>query len=248
MNRAILILPAILSLAAPALAQTPPAPGSRTASDLTRDLNSGPPAAVPPSQSRPKDTPIKPPAVPATEPSSQAAVKADPEPEVAPLATSPQEDEADGAAGEVSPKPQASDAPASDASAADAAPPPAPEPEPLSAADRATLPFTLDLPAGFQIVRRPAGPRAAVYAVRSEGRSYVMIYAGPASQFPIYDGQRAQVAGRTSVVVTENGRRRAVEHLFQRETEPREIHVWLASVDDDQAALAEQIAQTVDPR
>ena len=75
-----------------------------------------------------------------------------------------------------------------------------------------------------------------------------MIYAGPASQFPIYDGQLAEVAGRASVVVTETDGRHAMEHLFQRATAPREIHVWVTSLDSAERAIAERIAQSVDPR
>lgn len=118
----------------------------------------------------------------------------------------------------------------------------------LSAAQRAALPFTVDLPNGFEIVSRPQGPDFAIYSVRRGAQPFVMIYAGPSSQFPIYDGQMAQAGGRSSIVVTENGKRRAVEHLFQREAAPKEIHIWVASLEGADAALAEQIAQTVDLR
>lgn len=75
-----------------------------------------------------------------------------------------------------------------------------------------------------------------------------MIYTGPASQFPIYTGEIARVGERASVVVVEDGRRRAMEHLFERPSAPREVHVWVASISGPDAALAEQIAQSVDPR
>jgi len=75
-----------------------------------------------------------------------------------------------------------------------------------------------------------------------------MIYAGPASQFPIYDGEQVYAAGRASIVVTEGGRRLALEHLFQRQTAPREIHVWVASVEGADRDLAERIGQSVDLR
>ncbi len=118
----------------------------------------------------------------------------------------------------------------------------------LSGTQRAGLPFTVDLPVGFEIVSRPQGPDFAIYSVRRGAQPFVMIYAGPSSQFPIYDGQMAQAGGRSSIVVTENGTRRAVEHLFQREAAPKEIHIWVASLEGADAALAEQIAQTVDLR
>lgn len=320
MTRPILILPFILLAATPAYAQvsggrvtgeqTPPASSGRSASDLTRDLNSGPPFAVTPRQSTaPAKPSVKPAATDAaTTPEPDAGpVEAEPaardqETLTDPVADAlrdaeapvddaePAEATADGPGAEVEPEPEpeidatpadeAADGVAPDEAAASesapatvepeteaadevqtepgseiepesgeaAAPPPPPPVTPLTAAERAALPFTLALPTGFEIVARPAGPQASVYSVRSEDRTFVMIYAGPSSQFPIYDGQQAQVAGRTSIVVTENGRRRAMEHLFQREAAPREIHVWLASLEGDDAALAEEIAQTVDPR
>jgi len=75
-----------------------------------------------------------------------------------------------------------------------------------------------------------------------------MIYAGPASQFPIYSGQMIEAGGRASVVTTEAGARHAREHLFQRPDAPREIHVWTMSLEGADRALAERIAQSVDVR
>lgn len=112
----------------------------------------------------------------------------------------------------------------------------------------AALPFRIDLPQGFTVTRGRPGPDFDVYSVRRGERSFVMIYTGPSSQFPIYTGETVQAAGRTSVVVVENGRRHAMEHLFQRGTAPREIHVWVSSLEGADAATAEQIAQSVDPR
>ena len=112
----------------------------------------------------------------------------------------------------------------------------------------ASLPFTLDLPPGFVLTRSRPSADFDVYAVQRGGRSFVMIYAGPASQFPIYTGEMARVGDRASIVVVEDGRRRAMEHLFERGVAPREVHVWVASVSSADAALAEQIAQSVDAR
>lgn len=75
-----------------------------------------------------------------------------------------------------------------------------------------------------------------------------MIYAGPSSQFPIYDGEMVRAGGRASVVVTEGGRRLAMEHLFQRATAPKEIHVWITSVTGADRDLAERIGQSIDVR
>lgn len=273
-----LILPLVLLAAAPAVAQqattrsaqSSPASSGRAAEDLTRDLNSGPPFAV-----TPRQTPANPPGQPTPKPvpteadDAAPAVGADDADEAATLAEaeslrdSAQEDGepvpaliepalketsvAEAAANDEDASAADADAVVEDADAEQATPPPPPV-EPLTTAERAALPFTLGLPAGFEIVARPAGPQAAVYSVRGDDRTFVMIYAGPSSQFPIYDGQQAQVAGRTTVVVTESGRRRAMEHLFQRDTAPREIHVWLPTLEGEDAAVAEQIAQTVDPR
>jgi hypothetical protein len=112
----------------------------------------------------------------------------------------------------------------------------------------AALPFRIDLPEGFTIEPSEAGPQAKVYAVKRDGRSFVMIYQGPASQFPIYDGQLIDAGGRASVVIEEDGRRRAVEHLFAKDLESRETHVWLSYLEGPDSAQAEQIAQSVEPR
>lgn len=127
-------------------------------------------------------------------------------------------------------------------------PAPAPAPQGLSAAERAALPFRIDLPPGFQLIEGRAAPGAHVYSARKAGKTYLMIYAGPSSQFPIYDGEQVTVGGRVSVVTTEGQRRIAMEHLFQRSAEPAEIHVWLMAQDGADRDEAERIAQTVDPK
>jgi hypothetical protein len=118
----------------------------------------------------------------------------------------------------------------------------------LDSAARAALPFTADLPPGFEIVTGLPGPDFRIYTIRRGGRSFVMIYTGPASQFPIYSGQMVEAGGRASILATEDGTRHAVEHLFQRSTSPREIHVWTMTLDGADRSLAEQIAQSVDVR
>ena len=124
--------------------------------------------------------------------------------------------------------------------------PRAPEVAPLSAAAIGALPFRATVPAGFQMIQRPSGPDAKVYAIQRGGQTFVTVYAGPASQFPIYDGQVVQAGGRFSVVLTENSQRIAVEHLFQRPSAPKEIHVWIASVEGADRDLAERIGQSID--
>lgn len=129
-------------------------------------------------------------------------------------------------------------------------PPPAvPAVTVLDAAARAALPFSIELPAGFELVTGRPGPDFRIYTIRRGDRSFAMIYAGPASQFPIYSGEMLEAGGRASVVSTEDGVRHAREHLFQREgATPREIHVWTMSLDGPDRALAERIAQSVDVR
>ncbi|WP_284222277.1 hypothetical protein, partial [Brevundimonas denitrificans] len=129
-----------------------------------------------------------------------------------------------------------------------APPPAAPAVTVLDSAARAALPFTVDLPSGFEIVSGRPGPDFRIYTIRRGGQSFVMVYAGPASQFPIYSGQMVEAAGRASIISTEDGVRRAVEHLFQRPTAPGEIHVWTMSLDGADRDMAEQIAQSVDVR
>jgi hypothetical protein len=133
---------------------------------------------------------------------------------------------------------------------AEPAPPPpaAPAVTVLDAAARAALPFTADLPPGFEIITGRPGPDFRIYTIRRGAQSFVMVYAGPASQFPIYSGQMVEAAGRASILSTEDGVRHAVEHLFQRTATPREIHVWTMSLDGADRDLAEQIAQSVDVR
>jgi hypothetical protein len=106
----------------------------------------------------------------------------------------------------------------------------------------------IDLPTGFELVRGRPGGDFDVYSVQRGGRSLVMIYTGPSSQFPIYSGETARVGDRVSVIAEQDGRRRAMEHLFQRAAAPREIHVWVATVGAGDADIAERIAQSVDAR
>ena len=82
------------------------------------------------------------------------------------------------------------------------------------------------------------------------GSNYLlMIYAGSQSQYPLYDGQTAMVAGRYTTVVTQDGKRIAAEHLFRRDgAETTDIHIWMLSLDGESAVLAERIGQSVDPR
>ena len=75
-----------------------------------------------------------------------------------------------------------------------------------------------------------------------------MVYAGPASQFPIYGGQTVQAGGRATVISTEDGQRHAMEQLFQRPDAPREIHVWTMSLEGADRMLAERIAQSLEAR
>ena len=127
-------------------------------------------------------------------------------------------------------------------------PPAAPAPTALNAAAIAALPFRIELPAGLAITPARAGADANIYRVQRGDQTLLMIYAGPSSQFPIYDGERVRAGGRASVVVTEGGRRLAMEHLFQRATAPKEIHVWITSVTGADRDLAERIGQSIDVR
>lgn len=256
MKRALsLLLPlAVVTLAAPAMAQTAPVSTS-SADDITRELNGGPPASTLPARppvTEPVTPPVTRPSSPVTTPPASqpparpASAAAQPVMQAAPPRTQPAATPAQPAARPAAnPPAPATTAPAV-TTAEPAAPPPPPPPTVLDAAAIAALPFTVTLPAGFEITTGRPGPDFKVYTVRRAGQPFVMIYAGPSALFPIYDGDAVEAAGRASILVTEGARRRALEHLFNRDAAPRQIHVWVASVDDADRDLAESIAQSVD--
>ncbi|MGN7097815.1 hypothetical protein [Brevundimonas diminuta] len=222
----------------PAAARQDPAERARI-EELTRRLNGAPPSAgsAAPSSAAPSQPPQ------AQRPSVQTPPAQTPLTQI-PLIQPTQAQQAPVAA----PRPQPALQPASSAPQRAPAPVATPTPQGLSAAERAALPFIIDLPPGFQLVEGRAAPGAQVYSARKAGKTYLMIYAGPTSQFPIYDGDHVTVGSRVSVVTTEGQRRIAMEHLFQRATEPAEIHVWVMAQDGADRDEAERIAQTVDPK
>lgn len=237
-----LLLPlAVLTLAAPATAQTAQtAPSSTSAADdFTRELNGGPPTST---------LPARPPVTePVAPPTTQAAPPPRMEPRAQPAPMPVQPVTRPPASPPASTPPAAATPPAPVVVATEpAAPPPPPPPTVLDAAAIAALPFTVSLPAGFEITTGRPGPDFKVYTVRRAGQPFVMIYAGPSALFPIYEGDEVEAAGRASILVTEGYRRRALEHLFNRDGAPRQVHVWVASVDDADRDLAETIAQSVD--
>lgn len=251
------LLAAMAASASPALAQST----SPNSSFLTRELNRAPataPTAAPgtvttrplgqPAQTAPAPAPTtaSPSSTPRPVAPPPASSSSGPQPSAARPATAP------GAAPPAAVRPvspsAATTAPTAEPPAAATEPPPPPPPTVLNAAAIAALPFRVDLPAGVQITTGRPGPNFNIWSIRKGDQTLAMVYAGPASQFPIYDGQQATVGDRTSIVVTEDNRRMALEHLFQRTTAPLEIHVWVASVDGADRILAEQIAQTVDPK
>lgn len=216
-------------------AETPPA--ARAPAPAVRP--STPPASQPPARTSPAAAPTSAPARPATVPARPASTPTSP-----PAATS-------APTSAPAPAPTPTPAPTPAPEAAEPPPPPSvPAVTVLDSAARAALPFRVDLPAGFELVTGRPGPDFRIYTVRRGDRSFAMIYAGPASQFPIYSGEVLEAGGRATVVSTEDGVRYAREHLFQRPegTTPREIHVWTMSLEGADRALAERIAQTVDPR
>jgi hypothetical protein len=225
--------------AAPPPASLPDATERARIEELTRRLNGAP--------SAPASVSVPAPAA-SSAPAPAAAVAPRPSPAPSPAPRPVQEARPEPAPA----SPTATTRPAAEAPASRPAAPvqtaPAPDPQGLSAAERAVLPFRIDLPSGFQLVEGRAAPGAHVYSARKAGKTFVMIYAGPSSQFPIYDGEQATVGGRISVVTTEGPRRIAMEHLFQRSGEPAEIHVWVMAQDGADRDEAERIAQTVDPK
>lgn len=248
MKIALVGLAALLS-ANPVLAQTARAASPSPSSNLTRDLNSAPPGAAVPAPAptaapRPATAPAapvvaRPAPVVAAAPTRAPAVSVSP----APAAARPATPVTPARTPTAVPPPAAAPAPVA---VVEAAPPPPPAPTVLAPAAVAALPFTATLPTGFQITTGRPGPNFNIWTVRRGDQGFVTVYAGPASQFPIYDGEMVQTGGRASVVVTEGGVRHAVEHLFQRAAAPKELHIWVASLEGGDRALAEQIAQSID--
>nr|WP_314121044.1 hypothetical protein [uncultured Brevundimonas sp.] len=244
----------------------------RPGSDLTRDLNSAPPStvtpapststqapaparsttqALPPIGQTPAATPRPAPTTPSNRTNTQTLPPIGQSPAATPRAASsstptPGRPATPPAASTPSPRPAPTAAAPQAATTAPA--PVAPAPAALNAAAIAALPFRVELPSGFTITPARAGADANIYRIQRGDVTLVMIYAGPSSQFPIYDGDMVRTGGRASVVVTEGGRRLAMEHLFQRATAPKEIHVWIASVTGADRDLAERIGQSVDMR
>ena len=262
--KTVLLASVLLIVPASALAQSP------TAEDLTRMLNGAPPAARPVQprpQPQPQTQPVAPRSTPAPAPVSPrttAAPTSTAAPNPAPRPVQPP------ASATVAPRPAPAQAqppvraPVVSTPAAPTRSPPATAPEPsrapsatpapaasavaLPPAAVAALPFRIDLSSGFQLFENRGAADAHVWSVRRAGKTFAMIYAGPASQFPIYDGEQVTAAGRTTVIVPEGARRIAMEHLFQRPSAPAEIHVWLMSLDGADRDAAERIAQSVDPK
>lgn len=227
----------------PAAIASAPTSTPAPASSLADDLNSGPPARV---ASPPASAPVsRPTPVPLPAPASVPVVRAEPTPPPAPPPVSPPAtiEPARPSPVEAAPPPVYTPVEAAPVPA-----PPAPSPVALGPAEIAALPFRVDLPPGFRIVPRPGGPDAQIYSVRRGDMGFVTVYAGPAAQFPIYDGQMVQSGGRASVIVVEDGRRHALEHLFQRAVAPHEIHIWVSSLEGADRDLAELIAQTIEAR
>jgi hypothetical protein len=258
---------ALLLVSSPSGQTAPPSsPQTPPGSDFTSSLNSGPPRpatylapepVIAPAPVTPTPTPT--PAPPTTvasapAPAARPAAPPAPRPTAQPAATPPAAAAPARVAPTPAPAPPAPTRPApipapTPAPVAAPLPPSAPAVTVLDAAARAALPFTVDLPAGFEIVTGRPGPDFRIYTIRRDGRSFAMVYAGPASQFPIYSGEMVEAGGRASVVSTEDGLRHAREHLFQRaDATPREVHIWTMSLEGPDRAMAERIAQSLDVR
>ncbi|WP_374275869.1 hypothetical protein [Brevundimonas sp.] len=259
MKALLLASAAVLLLADVAAAQTAgqaaqPRPASPPGSDITRDLNSMPGDPMGTTRAGPATPPVIEEAEDEDEAESGTPPRATVTPTTPAPATRPPPRSAPPPIEEVEAMEDTpADPPVDDDDAASAPPEPAepeapPPPPSLTRVAVADAPFDIDLPAGFQLYQRPAGPDAAIYEVRRRDRGYVVIYAGCCSQFPIFTGRQVEATGRFSVVTSENGEQHAVEHLFQREDAPEQIHVWVSSVPEADRATAEAIAQSVDPR
>lgn len=247
-------MPGQTAQTAPPEAEPTPAPSS-SIEDFTSRLNSAPVAAGPAAPPEAEPEPPEPGTASGTpileglsERLGQRRQPQQNEPEPAPAPAPPEP-----ATPEAEPDIEAESEPAVETEAeteaeVEPAPEPAPPPELETVASQAGLAFRVDLPAGFDLIERPSGPDFDVYQVSRDGTPFVGIYVGCCSPFPIYDGRQTETAGRSSIIAAEDGANRAVEHLFRRESDGRQIHVWLHSVTGEDRAIAERIAQTVDPR
>lgn len=240
MKALLLASAAALLIADVAVAQSAQ-PTSPPGSDITRDLNRMPGDPMGSTRPGPATPPVIEDEAEEEEETAPPPPRATITPATPPPATRP--------APRPTPRPAPAPAPESEPEPAATeeveAPPPPPSLTPVAAAD---TPFRIDLPEGYRLYQRPAGPGAAIYEVRRGDRGYVVIYAGCCSQFPIFSGRQVEATGRFSVLVEQEGEPRAVEHLFQRDSAPEQIHVWVQSVPDADRAVAEAIAQSVDPR
>lgn len=246
--------------------QTTTPPAQRPGSNLTRDLNSAPPSglATSPAASTAVPTPTPTPTPAPTARATQAlppigqTPAASPRPAPAtssaprttqtlpPIGQSPAATTRPQTPAPTTTAPQATGPRPTTTAPAATPPAAAPAPAALNVAAIAALPFSIQLPAGLTITPARAGANASIYRVQRGDQTLLMIYAGPSSQFPIYDGETVRAGGRASVVVTEGSRRLAMEHLFQRAADPKEIHVWIASVEGADRDLAERIGQSID--
>ena len=239
-------------------------PPQRPGSNLTRDLNSAPPSATPPAASTAAPTqapgrattqalpPIgqtpaaSPRPAPAASPTTRATQTQPPIGQSPTATTRPATATRPQTSAPTTAVPQATTPQPTATSPAATPPAAAPAPAALNAAAIAALPFSIQLPAGLTITPARAGANASIYRVQRGDQTLLMIYTGPSSQFPIYDGETIRAGGRASVVVPEGSRRLAMEHLFQRAADPKEIHVWIASVEGADRDLAERIGQSID--
>ncbi len=225
------LLTAHMAAAQTAGQTTQPRPTSPPGSDITRNLNSLPGDPMGTTRAGPATPPV------IDEDDEEEVAAPTPRATVSPTSPSPALRPAP------RPEPPLQEEPEAAAEEPDAPPPPS-----LTRVAVADAPFAIDLPTGFQLYQRPAGPDAAIYEVRRGDRGYVVIYAGCCSQFPIFSGRQVEATGRFSVVTSEDGEQHAVEHLFQRDEAPEQIHIWVQSVPEAERATAEAIAQSVDPR
>lgn len=253
-----------------------PAGDQTAARALTDDLN-GPPAGAqpartpppapaaqpspPPTSAQPAPQPTSQPVTPARTQPTPTSTQPTPTPTPRPAAPPPAPTQAPPPAGQPAPRtPPPAAAPASQptppAATTTSPPPPAATPAPTPAAPVATppqpvavdsLPFRIDLPTGFSVFGSQRGD-FATYTVRRGDAAYLMVFVGPQSQFPIYDGRLVERGGRSSMIINEDGQDRAVEHLFRNPTSRVETHVLVSTVADDQRAQADAIAQSVDPK
>ncbi len=114
---------------------------------------------------------------------------------------------------------------------------------------KASLPFVIDLPKGFEVIARPRGPDFQVYDVSLKGREYVGVYTGRAADFPLSKDippTRVNRSKNPAVALGRDGQ--PAEYLWEARASGSQIHIWIDDVTGSKLVLARRIAASIHPQ